>query len=1233
MKKTKILVTTLALTLCGTIPAYAALPYNQEGGLIVMGDRAYSIYYLSNLNSATDMRSINDRVSQNTNAMYYVYSDNANKEVIVSTANINGNQYTGEGILNNTNPITYEGINGEQSYIYDTTSGEYDLQTLTGNAYISVQNMNSVNMLNVIIYATDLKGLTGDAPVYYKLDDSSTIAPLGTSINCLISNKTQEKVYILSADQTTIATGMLDTTNTYGSSYSRPFVLNPVTDSDVSNTVGNINNNGLAAYDGLWIYYSNTADGGKLYKVKADGMDNQPLSNDKVCYLNVIGDEIYYSNLSDGGKIYRVNTDGTGRTKVCDDMASYLEVSGSYIYYSNHSKGGSLSKVDIQQQGGSGQVLTDDDAAYINVVGSTIYYSNNSDGKKIYSVNTDGLSKVALSTDGATYLNVSGGYIYYGDYSDGGRVYKMKTDGSSNVKLGSHRANAINMAGNTIYYSNYDDGNKIYKINTDGSNETGPIVKNSVEFINIIANSIYFTSATKLSIATPLDGSSAVTVTAVTKPALPDKVSQLSNLTDNVASDSAVTTYPFPDKVPAIMNNNVTKEIVVNWDKTKYVKKGSTYTYTGTLLGYGNKVTLSLTVTASTPVNASNVTVVNNAGDNDTVTVTGLTAGTIVKIYSDQNAVTPLATSTVASGATAVTSNLTLNPSGGSVWITLTTPQTSTSQTMPTESARVEVQYPGETQADIQVDATNNSGPMDKVTVTGDLVSGDVVKVYKNQNDTTPIGTGTVVTAGTIDIDNLDFGAAGGTIWVSVTSSGKSESERVSGNYDASPNLGDVDAAKTTLLGDATVANSFAQALQNASDTVTSVKNDITLPVSIGSVAVSWTSNDSTITVVGSKAVVHRPTANTSVTLTATLSEGDASETATMSAVTVPPIGNQEAADLDESLISIGYSVGDSQNSVTKSLTLPIKGQNGSDITWSSSDNSTVSIDVDSSGNQKGSATVTQPPHGSTAKTVTLTATVANNGATAAKQYTITVTVLPQSSSQEDLNFALQQIPSSITVNDNDDASVEANVSSLSSGISYSWASSNPTLLQIVLDQYGNQTGSVTVHSPSYTVGAQTVNLTITLTAGTQTASKTIAVTVNSKAATDSEFVTAVGNAMSEYMVLVGNTAVPAKIYLPTSSFAASSKIDDVDISGVALKASTTVLGGVASDGTNAASISWTSSDPTAIYVVKQNDTTYPSDYGLGIIGSHTANETVTLTATITRGSYTYKKVILVKLP
>ena len=103
------------------------------------------------------------------------------------------------------------------------------------------------------------------------------------------------------------------------------------------NTTGNISNGGLAARQGEWIYYSNSDDGEKIYKIKTDGSEREKINDDYSGFINVVGDWIYYSNQDDAGKIYKIKTDGSGREKINDDYSWFINVVGDWIYcYTSH---------------------------------------------------------------------------------------------------------------------------------------------------------------------------------------------------------------------------------------------------------------------------------------------------------------------------------------------------------------------------------------------------------------------------------------------------------------------------------------------------------------------------------------------------------------------------------------------------------------------------------------------------------------------------------------------------------------------------------------------------------------------------------------------------------------------------------------------------------------------------------------------------------------------------------
>jgi hypothetical protein len=187
----------------------------------------------------------------------------------------------------------------------------------------------------------------------------------------------------------------------------------------------------------------------------------------------------------------------------------------------------------------------------------------------------------------------------------------------------------------------------------------------------------------------------------------------------------------------------------------------------------------------STAPKADSITVTNNkSGTNDTVAVTGLAAGDIVKVYSVATKGTMLGSVTASSGTATVSiaQIATSATSVGSVYVSVTS-------TAKLESTRTSKTYSSETSAALTaaaITATNATGANDTVVVTG-LAEGDLVTVYSVAKDGTNLGTATVGTGSTTATVSLsaDLGTKAGSVYVSVTRVGKFESTRLAKAYTA----------------------------------------------------------------------------------------------------------------------------------------------------------------------------------------------------------------------------------------------------------------------------------------------------------------------------------------------------------------------------------------------------------------------------------------------------------------
>jgi hypothetical protein len=179
--------------------------------------------------------------------------------------------------------------------------------------------------------------------------------------------------------------------------------------------------------------------------------------------------------------------------------------------------------------------------------------------------------------------------------------------------------------------------------------------------------------------------------------------------------------------------------------------------------------------TFTTPVGAAyvNFLITNVASGSFTFTEPQLEAGVVATNF--ETLATPLVTGSVKISQ--------LGTTAGSVYITITTPGT-------LESKRVVKSYSAESATDgpslKSIKITNNKiGTNDNIAVYG-LAVGDVIKVYSSKIITSTMATATVgagTTVGTISISQL--GTTSGTLYLTVTTNGKTESNRTARSYAA----------------------------------------------------------------------------------------------------------------------------------------------------------------------------------------------------------------------------------------------------------------------------------------------------------------------------------------------------------------------------------------------------------------------------------------------------------------
>lgn len=173
------------------------------------------------------------------------------------------------------------------------------------------------------------------------------------------------------------------------------------------------------------------------------------------------------------------------------------------------------------------------------------------------------------------------------------------------------------------------------------------------------------------------------------------------------------------------------------------------------IVGLGiNALTLTLSL----------INVANNPGDSDTVAVSGVKTGDIIKIYNPDAS---LKTQLTAQADGTLSVPLTLNPVGGTI---------SVSQTRGgIESLRLPVVYLAEIVPPVlltSVYVSNQSGNSDSVTV-NNLTPGDSVRIYDTLTGTTPLATSSAVATGQASVTvPTTLTPLGGTLYVSRVRNG-----------------------------------------------------------------------------------------------------------------------------------------------------------------------------------------------------------------------------------------------------------------------------------------------------------------------------------------------------------------------------------------------------------------------------------------------------------------------------
>lgn len=680
----------------------------------------------------------------------------------------------------------------DASYFTGDTSG-------TNTAKVNDQLANNLGK----IYYVDSNGVAKDIFTEATMDDSQIAAKVGNTLTYYPGNGTTEKIV-------TDANNNFLTPNATNGGYAIAHVtykqltggLNLFTCqlSQLSGVSGasyfQIGSSPMTSVTDLATYMGQLSNGAGsiLHLYASDGTTE--LANG---YLNIVtngntsGDMNLTVNLTLTGNGTNTDSSTQGNTayNIVNNGFTTIDKDGKWIYYSNTGDNNKLYKRSAS--GTDDTLISNDSAKYINVVGDWVYYSNYNDGGKIYKVKKDGTERQKISDDMASCVSVVGDSIYYINHSDNDRIYVQDSTGKKVVL--SDQAKYLSVTGNFLFYINVGDANKLYSYDIRNSRKAVISTVNT-KFINACSDYLVF--------YTGYDGVLYRSTNAQGQLPVPMSV------TTNVQTSSKASTYNALTDKPTIIcatdDNNIYYISYVDGNKIyKLDNTGNGYKVVNDSADYMNIINDSLYY-----MKAGKILVAPKDGDG---TQKGVSI-TKPKLNSKVVSVNPIPTFTTdditkfnfpesvscimsdGSEQTLVVSwDKTIPKASKGVYTfkgTILGYGTAVSMNVALDSGTINAN---------NVKIVNNVGSKDTINVTG-LTSGDVLNVYNNMTDTKPLKSVVVDANGNVNMTGLNLSADGGTVYISLTKTGRQEGNKVGIQYQAESPVGfAVDATNQNVTG------------------------------------------------------------------------------------------------------------------------------------------------------------------------------------------------------------------------------------------------------------------------------------------------------------------------------------------------------------------------------------------------------------------------------------------------
>ena len=275
--------------------------------------------------------------------------------------------------------------------------------------------------------------------------------------------------------------------------------MNP--DGTVGNTAGNLNNMGLfCEYDGT-VYFSNSYEGGSLYRMNPDESGMERINTLKVQNILAGGKYLYYfqtgaSRITDFSEPFNVRSfercrlNGSNSTALVRDVVVTAQLVDNYIYLLTSGSSGPLFyklKIDNSDRVDLGNFSINPACA----AEGAIYYNGTDSNHYLYRLDTATDTPAEIWKGNLWYPALEGDYVYYMDVANNYRLCRYSLSRDEIEVLTNDRVDCFNVGNGYIYYQKNGTDAQLKCMRTDGSGAM-VIAEGNYTHINMTSRYVYF---------------------------------------------------------------------------------------------------------------------------------------------------------------------------------------------------------------------------------------------------------------------------------------------------------------------------------------------------------------------------------------------------------------------------------------------------------------------------------------------------------------------------------------------------------------------------------------------------------------------------------------------------------------------------------------------------------------------------------------------------------------------